>query len=103
MDPAGVMVLIPGGHVVIDEFVPHDLLNDDVEVGFGYGGGKYSVEGKAGGCYYGYGSGSAPGTCTPWYTGDGFGSGIGSGSGHGCGDGAGDSDGYGTGYCSGGH
>lgn len=73
-----------------------------VSFDYGYGGGKYSVEGKAGGSYYGYGSGNASGTCTPWYTSDGFGSGIGSGSGHGCGDGAGDSDGYGTGDCSGG-
>lgn len=66
----------------------------------GYGGGKYSAEGKK--CY-GYGSGNAPGACNHWCNSDGFGFGIGSGSGHGCGDGAGDSDGYGTGYCSGGH
>lgn len=84
MDPDGVTVPIPGGHVVIDEFVPHDLLNDDVEAGAGYGGGTGSGNGTAYGTGYGRGSGFIE--INGW--GDGLGDGFGTGTGAGIGRGS---------------
>ena len=87
MDPAGAMVLIPGGHVVIDEFVKHDLFNDDVEVGAGYGCGTGSGNGTAygSGKSFGAGSGNYDLTGCGIGRGDGFGTGTGAGIGRGSG------------------
>lgn len=85
MDPAGVTVQIQGGHVVIDEFVSHDLLNDYIEFGTGFGCGKGSGNGTASGTGKSFGAGSGNYDLTGCGTGlgDGFGTGTGAGIGWG--------------------